>query len=244
MPVALLALATALSLPAAAQDSDEPADTTDESGDDTAEESAPAEEEKAAKEPKGESALNLQGPYSKKPYAKPVVGAMIWEGAYGVSLGAEAGLNYQQEKDDPVMFGKTRARGSYIVGAGMSGYDVRLGSFFGPFYKVVGLQAGPDVFYNQLSVQLDGGSDELIATPGMDFPITGLFDVGVFNAYAGVSPGWYFGGDRENLNAALGQLSTYFGAGINLSKLRFSVGWNRTSTAYGDQDGISVGIGF
>ncbi len=228
LPASLLLLATAFSMPAFAQDEPEAAAATDE----------------AQPKEKSEGGLTLEGPYNKKPYAKPVVGAMIWDGAYGLSLGPEAGIKYQQKKPDPVFFGKTRAQGAYILGAGMSGYDVRLGSFFGPFYKVVGLQAGPDFFYNQLSVQLDGGTDELFATPGMDFPITGLFDLKIFNAYAGVAPGWYFSGDREALNGAMGQLSTYLGAGISLSKLRVSVGWNRTSTAYGNQDGLSFGIGF
>ena len=66
----------------------------------------------------------------------------------------------------------------------------------------------------------------------------------MFNAYAGVSPGWYFGGVRENLNAVMGQFGTYFGAGLNLSQLRVSAGWSRTTTAYGSQDGLSFGIGF
>lgn len=228
-----IALSAALALPAAAQDGDEVPETP--------EAAQPAPKEKKADDGSG---LSLEGPYGKKPYAKPVIGAMIWDSAYGVSLGAEAGLRYQQEKDDPVMFGKTRVMGAYTIGAGLSGYDVRLGSFFGPFYKVVGLQAGPDFFYNQLSVELDGGTDELFATPGMDFPITALFDVKVFNAYAGLSPGWYFGSDRENLNSVVGQFGLYAGAGLNLSKLRVSVGWSRTSTAYGDQDGISLGLGF
>jgi hypothetical protein len=191
-----------------------------------------------------EGGLSIEGPYKKTPYAKPVLGAMIWDGAYGVSLGAEAGIKYQQKKPDPVFFGKTRVQGSYIFGAGISGYDVRLGSFFGPFHKVVGLQAGPDVFYNELVVDLGDGATGLFATPGMDFPITGLFDLGVFNAYAGVAPGWYFGGVRENLNAVMGQFGTYFGAGLNFSQLRISAGWSRTTTAYGSQDGISFGIGF
>jgi hypothetical protein len=228
MPASLLVLATVLSLPAFAQEGEDSTDAASE-----------ADEPKQ----KSEGGLSMEGPYAKKPYAKPVIGAMIWDGAYGVSLGAEAGLNYQQEKNDPVMFGKTRVRGAYTIGAGISGYDVRLGSFFGPFHKVVGIQAGPDVFYNQLSVEVVGGEAELFATPGMDFPITGLFDVKVFDAYVGVSPGWYFSGERENLNGAMGQLSYYMGAGLNLSKLRLNLGWSRTMTAYGDQDGFSVGVG-
>ena len=225
---ALLLIATLVTAPAEAQDN---------AGGDT-------ERAESAAQPAKEGGLTLEGPYKRTPYAKPVVGAMIWDGAYGLSLGAEAGLKYQQKKSDPVYFGKTRAQGAYTFGAGISGYDVRVGSFFGPFHKVVGLQAGPDIFYNELVVDLGDGQTGLFATPGMDFPITGLFDLGVFNAYAGIAPGWYFGGVRENLNAVMGQLGTYFGAGLNLSQLRISAGWSRTTTAYGSQDGLSFGIGF
>lgn len=226
---ALLLVASLFTVPAVAQDNEQ----------ESAEEAEEAEKAKPT-----EGSLSLEGPYKKTPYAKPVVGAMIWDGAYGVSLGAEAGLKYQQKKPDPVFFGKSRVQGAYTFGAGISGYDVRLGSFFGPFHKVIGLQAGPDLFYNELVVDLGNGQTGLFATPGMDFPITGLLDLGVFNAYAGVSPGWYFGGVRENLNAVMGQFGTYFGAGLNLSQLRVSAGWSRTTTAYGSQDGLSFGIGF
>jgi hypothetical protein len=232
MSALLVALSVALAAPAHAQDSEDGADASDAAAKST----EPAQ--------KSGGGLSMEGPYKTSPYAKPVVGAMVWGAAYGVSLGAEAGLSYQQKKSDPVMFGKTRARGSYILGTGISGYDVRVGSFFGPFHKVVGLQVGPDVFYNQLAVNLGDDSVVMFATPGVDLPITGLFDVGVFDAYAGISPGWYIASERENLNALLGQYSYFFGAGLNLAELRLAVGWNRTTTAYGAQDGISVGIGF
>ena len=172
----------------------------------------------------------LAGPYAKKPYAKPVVGAVVFDNAAALSVGVDAGLKYQQESSDGLtFFGKTRALPAYVFGTGVTGYDVRVGSFFGPFYKVVGLQAGSNI--------------EWPATAGMDLPITALFDVKVFNAYAGVSPGWYFGGERENVNNALGQYSVYAGAGLNLSKLRIALGWSRLTTAYGENQGISIGFG-
>ena len=111
---ALLLVVSLLTTPAGAQDNEQNS----------------SEEAEQAKPSEG--GLSLEGPYKTTPYAKPVVGAMIWDGAYGVSLGAEAGLKYQQKKPDPVFFGKSRVQGAYTFGAGISGYDVRLGSFFGP----------------------------------------------------------------------------------------------------------------
>ena len=109
MSLSMLGLAAALSAsPASAQE--------DSDGESAAQDSA--------KESSAEGGLTLEGPYAKKPYAKPVVGAMVWEDAVGISLGAEAGIKYNQKKSDPAFFGKTRVVGSVPFGAGFSGYQV------------------------------------------------------------------------------------------------------------------------
>ena len=201
----------------------------------------PAPEKAQPAQHSSQSGLNFSGPYAQHPYIRPVLGLVIWDGALGTSLGAEAGLRYRQEKPDPAMFGTTRVRASTILSPNLGGSDVRLGSFFGPVYKVVGLQVGPDVFYNQLSVE---GIGALAGTAGVDLPLTGLFDVKVFNAYAGVTPGWYIGGARDNLSPLLGQMGLVAGAGISISRFSLSLGWSRLTTAYGLQEGYSIGIGF
>jgi len=233
--LSLLGLTVALTAaPASAQDH---ADTDERMYE---EESAETEGDERPEKPKSDSAMTLEGPYEKKPYAKPIVGAMVWEGSVGLNVGAEAGFKYQQEKPDPVMFGKTRATGTLAFGDGISGYEVHLGSFFGPFHKVIGAQTGPDLFYSQYTLL----GTELPATMGLDWPITALFNVKVFDAYAGVAPGWYFGGERENLNNVVGQFGVYVGGGLNLAKLRLNLGWSKQTTAYGEQTGVSVGLGF
>ena len=198
-----------------------------------------SEEAAEEKEARPEGSLSLEGPYEKKPYAKPVLGAMVWEDSMGLNVGAEGGIKYQQKKDDPVFFGKTRAVGTLAFGDGITGHQINVGSFLGPFYKVVGAQTGPDLFYSQYTF-LD---TELPSTMGLDWPVTGLFNVKIFNAYAGFAPGWYFGGERENLNAAVGQFGLFAGAGLDLKVVRLNVGWNKQTTAYGEQTGVSVGFG-
>lgn len=233
--LSLLGLAAALAgSPASAQDT---ADGSRENNEgDSATESKP---DAPPKKPTSESAMTFEGPYDRTPYAKPIVGAMLWENAVGINAGAEAGIKYQQQKASPVFFGRTRTTGTLAFGNGISGYEVHLGSFFGPFHKVIGAQTGPDLFYSQYTLL----GTELPATMGLDWPVTALFNVKVFDAYAGVAPGWYFGSERENLNNLIGQYSLYVGGGVNLAKLRLNLGWSKQTTAYGEQTGLSVGLG-
>ena len=49
----------------------------------------------------------------------------------------------------PSLVGRTRALGVYTLGTNVSGYEVRLGSFMGPWLGVFGVETGPDFIYNQ-----------------------------------------------------------------------------------------------
>lgn len=223
-----LLLAGLVASPAAwAQDEDAP---------ETAE--APEKAEKAEKPAKsGEPAFTMEGPWNPKPYAQPVFGAMVVNGLYGVSVGVEGGFRYAQEKKHPIFFGKTRAQGAYTFG-NVQGWDARIGSFFGPFHKVVGLQTGPDVFVSQYSTS-NIVADQVV---GLDWPITGLLDLKVFNVYAGVSPGWYFSGDREKLSSGVHQLTTYAGVGIKIKNFGVGVGYSKLFLGDFTSDGWSFGI--
>lgn len=235
---AAVAIGVAAAAPAWAQEDDAPPAPTE----------APegAAEEPAASEPKGDPAFTLEGPWNPKPYIRPVVGAMLLQNAVGVNLGAEAGFKYQQEKPDPVFFGRTRALGTYTLGS-FTGYAAHLGSFFGPFYKIVGAQMGPDVFISQYQITPVAGTGQGVQQTvdqvvGLDWPVTALLDLKVFNAYAGVSPGWYLAGDRERLNNAIHQYALYAGIGLDLKAFGITLGWSRQVLADFTSQGFSAGL--
>lgn len=217
-----------VSLPALAQDDGESAPETAET---------PEETKRSGPEQGG--SFTMEGPWNPKPYAQPVAGAMVVGDAVGVSLGIEGGFRYAQQKEHPIFFGKTRAQGAYTFGA-VEGWDARIGSFFGPFYKVIGAQTGPDVFLSQYTA--DGVlADQVV---GLDWPITLLTDFKVINMYAGLAPGWYFSGDRDKLTGAIHQLSTYAGIGLNIKNFGISIGYNRLFLGDFVSDGWSFGVHF
>jgi len=235
---AALALGLSAAAPAWAQDDDSPPAPAPEVDE------APVE--KAESKQNSEPAFTFEGPWNPKPYVRPVVGAMLLQNAVGVNLGAEAGIKYQQEKSDPVFFGRTRALGTYTLGS-FTGYAAHLGSFFGPFYKVVGAQMGPDVFISQYQITPVAGEGQGVQQTvdqvvGLDWPVTALFDLKVFNAYAGVSPGWYLAGDRERLNNAIHQYALYAGIGLDLKAFGITLGWSRQVLADFTSQGFSVGL--
>lgn len=224
-------LAGGLLVPSAAWAQDDDAEAPE-----TAETPA-AEKKQPAKS--GEPAFTLEGPWNPTPYAKPIAGAMIIGDSYGVSLGADAGFRYGQDKPHPIFFGKTRVQGAYTFG-GVQGWDARLGSFFGPFHKVVGLQTGPDVFVSQYAAN-GVVADQVV---GLDWPITALTDFKVINMYAGLAPGWYFSGERTRLTGAIHQLNTYAGIGLNIKNFGISVGYSKLFLGDFTSDGWSFGIHF
>jgi hypothetical protein len=183
------------------------------------------------------------GPYDRSPYARPVVSAVVFgtdgAAAIGASLGARAGIRYQNDRPGPDMLGDTYVQGSYIAG-GVQGYDLRVGTMLGPFLKPLGIGTGPELATNTFRF---GGAD-LGAATTLRWTLSPYLSTRYFSASAGVVPGWYVAGDRERWSSALHEYSIFAGAGVNLSKLRVSLTWSRLVMAGGTQEGWGVGFGF
>lgn len=108
-----------------------------------------------------------------------------------VNVGGEAGLSYAYVNTPlPRWSGRSRVGVNYIVsasdGAQAEGLDVRAGTFIGPSWKTVGIQAGPDFFYNSWKYR----TVELDPTFGAELPVTVHASLAQVQAYAGVSPAW------------------------------------------------------
>ena len=108
-----------------------------------------------------------------------------------VTVGGEAGVTYKYINTPlPRWSGRSRVGVTYIAsaadGAKAEGLDVRVGSFIGPAWKNVGIQAGPDIFYNQWTYR----AVELDPTFGAELPVTLSAGVDQAKIYVGVSPAW------------------------------------------------------
>jgi hypothetical protein len=167
-------------------------------------------------------------------YARPSLGGSTYTSNDGttstaVALGGEAGVRYWQLKNkSPIYAGRTRALAHYIVSSGnATGMEVKVGSFMGPQWlgkggTYFGLSSGLDVFWNRYSY----GDINLDPTVGVGVPFKAVTGMKIVGVYAG------FGH----------QFSTFMGGQVNLGPSSFGVGYTRTITAYGVQEGYGISM--
>jgi len=194
--------------------------------------------------------------WDKKPFVLPVAGASVFTGAGGepavsIGLGAQAGLRYWQEKEDPFLTGMSRVRGEYLFGGGLQGPEVRVGSFMGPWWKFVGVQTGPDLFWEKYSFTVDDAKYSLDPTVGMSWPVIAQIKVAVLTVYGGLEPAFYFASDElvpevdwsEEDRFGFGREFTYqTGATLDLQAISLGVSYSITTSGYGEQSGIGFSI--
>jgi hypothetical protein len=240
----LLTAALLLSSPVAlAQDDDAEDDYEDEDAEDDYEDED--EDEEVATAPPSPRAE-----WDKKPFAKPLVGASLYSDGVDtfttVALGGQAGLHFWQKQPDPKIVGTGRVQAQGLLGGnGLNGYDVRLGAFAGPWYKVVGARIGPDFFYNQFTY----GPYTLGASPGVAIPAIALLDFKVINFHAGFEPAFFFSPNRatvdwsqEDIFGFGGEFTYLAGVGLALDAFGVSVNYTDRVTAFGRQKGYGIGL--
>jgi len=166
---------------------------------------------------------------------------------YGANVGGSVGARYQQKKNGFRWQGLTRASYVQTWGPNVSGQDIRVGSFMGPWWRVVGLQVGPDVFYNAY----DNPGVEIPEVIGLATPASATVDLKVVNLHASVAPSFYLSGDREGVNwerqefPGFGDEFTYtVGAGLDLWVVGFGLSYTRRITSFGDESSVGFGVSF
>jgi hypothetical protein len=190
-----------------------------------------------------------EGDWENRPYFDPVAAYSMYGDPSGrvysaLSLGGEIGLHYQQKTEkDPSLRGRARVRGEYLLGQA-SGKEIRVGNLLGPWYKIIGIQTGPDVFWNQSQY----GAVTLDPTFGLAWPVTVPIDLKVLYLVGGVSPAWYFS-DREAVNwkneQAFGfghEFTQMVGVFLDVQVARLSLSYQNRITAYGHQKSIGASI--
>lgn len=189
-------------------------------------------------------------------YARPSLGGSSYTSNDGttstaVALGGEAGVRYWQLKNkSPIYAGRTRALAHYIVSSGnATGMEVKVGSFMGPQWlgkggTYFGLSSGLDVFWNRYSY----GDITLDPTVGVGVPFKAVTGMKIVGVYAGFEPAWIDNADRrvdwsqQELFGFGHQFSTFMGGQVNLGPSSIGVGYTRTITAYGVQEGYGISM--
>ena len=162
-----------------------------------------------------------------------------------VSLGGTAGLRYWQKGNPtPTWRGTFRGQAAYLVGAG-SGMEVRVGNFIGPWWKMIGVSVGPDLFWNQYT----WGSVTLEPTTGVGLPVMTTVGVKQFSVFGGVEPAWYISSERDPVDwsetDAFGfghEFSKTAGVSLNLPLFRVGVYVTERTTSLGKQVGYGLSL--
>ena len=162
----------------------------------------------------------------------------------GANFGGAVGAKYQQKKKGFRYQGLTRAQ--YVQTWGQAtGQDIRVGSFFGPWWRIVGFQVGPDVFYNTY----DNPGVNVDDVVGISTRAAAVVDLKVVNVTASIAPSFYVSGDREGVNwsqeefPGVGDELTYsVGAGVDLWLIGLGLSYTSHMTSFGNESRIGFGI--
>ena len=186
------------------------------------------------------------------PFVNPILDFTIYDpggfqGAYTiVNLGLEGGLMYYMKGDQiPTWAGYTRVSGYYgFGGEGVQSWELRVGSFMGPVFKILSLESGLDLFGNQLTVDGDGQ----VASAGIDVPLLARLDFKIPSVWGGIGTAYLFDKERrvdwqEQDQFGFGHEFQYVvGAGIKAG-IRVSVEYTHRIVVTGDEETIMLGAG-
>ncbi len=182
--------------------------------------------------------------WNKEPYWQPVVGATLYTSGgstrsalYG---GLEGGVRYNETGQMPRLVGRTRVRGVLTFGGDATATDVRLGSFLGPRWKLLGVQAGPDLFRDEL---IGSGLGPSI---GVDLPVITTAYLKPLTLSAGLSPAWLADTDRRvdwSTSSSFGfghEFTLLLGGMVSLGDFAAGLGWSRRTTVAGTYQGFAI----
>jgi hypothetical protein len=168
---------------------------------------------------------------------------------YGVNFGAGVGARYQQKKRGFRLQGMTRAQ--YVqtwapsILEPVSGQDIRIGSFIGPWWRIVGFQVGPDLVYNTY----DNPGVEATEMIGVAPVASAIVDLRIVSVSATASPTFYLGGNRPGVDwnqysfTGVGDEFTFSTrAGVDLFVVGCGVSYTRRYSAFGEESRIGFDV--
>ena len=201
---------------------------------------------------KGKRRQQARPGWQQKFYARPLITGSTFTDNAGntstaVGLGAEAGLRYWQVNTPlPRLRGRTRVAGQYITSTNSKGTEVKVGSFMGPAWEYFGLESGLDVSWDKY----EWNGIPMEATTGYGIPFIATTGVSIITLYAGFQPTWLSNEDRRvdwDKTDEFGfghQFSTFAGVALSIDNMNVGVGYTRTVTTIGVQEGYGLTLGF
>ena len=167
---------------------------------------------------------------------------------WGAKYGGALGVKYAQDKRGLKLMGQTRAQYVQTWAPKASGEELRVGSFIGPWWRIVGLQVGAD----WLQQEYVNPTVTMSKAQGVHPQISGMVDLRLIHLSASAGPIFYVSGDRQSVNwtttdkfGGIGDEFAYtIQTGIDLLLMNFGINYQNRHTAYGTEEifGISVSV--
>ena len=191
-----------------------------------------------------------KGAWKKKFYARPALSGSTFTTADGstttaLGVGGEGGLRYWEvRKPFPRLRGRTRGTLLYIVSTNATGIEAKMGSFMGPWWKYLGLESGLDVSWDRY----EWNGIQLEPTMGYGIPFIATTGVKFISIYGGFQPTFLSTPERrvdwsETDEFGFGhQFSTFTGVHLTLDDMSVGLGYSRTITAFGVQQGYNLSL--
>ena len=184
-----------------------------------------------------------------RPVIKPIFGVTVFDDGskrqYASKLGGAAGVSYKQKKTGLKFKGMTRAQYVQVFGSGVTGNELRVGTFIGPWYRVAGVNLGVDYVMDQYQ------SDYVdIAQASSVNPTLGaVVDLRIVNVSAKIGPSYFVGSGRNSVNWETtdfpGFGDEFFwsaNARVGVGPVGLGLGVTKRYTAYGEEFITGVGL--
>lgn len=197
------------------------------------------------------TALGAEGWGKPRPFIQPILGGgvvTVGNTTVGqVTGGVAGGFNIAYRTESVKFVDTTRAyvTGTYGIGSGSLGADVGVGSFFGPDFKVLRLQAGPEVFFNGYG-DPNAIDYHLAWSPGLALVGLGTLTVvpKVLTVHGDVAPGWVFNSARQSgAVSPFSEMTAGASVSLNAGPVGIRPGLRRYWNAAGEYTVYSLGFG-
>jgi len=185
-------------------------------------------------------------------YARPLLTGSTFTDNAGntytaVGIGGEGGIRYWEVNTPlPRLRGRTRVAAQYITATDSSGTEVKVGSFLGPAWEYFALESGLDISWDKY----EWGGVPMDETTGVGVPVIATTGVSIITVYGGFQPTWMNNEARRvdwDATDEFGfghQFATFAGVSLAIDDMNVGVGYTRTVTSIGVQEGYGLTLGF
>ena len=192
--------------------------------------------------------------FKVRPHVKPILSGQTFtvddESYRALNAGAALGVKYVQKNSGLKWTGITRAQYIRTMSLGdTTGEDLRVGTAFGPWWRIVGIQAGIDGVRNSYS----NSAVDMPVAYGVNPTLSALVDLRIASLSAVAGPTYFLGDDRQGVDWASNQVdfpgfgdefSYKLRAGVDLLLVNVGLTYSNRYTAYGSERIVGFGIGF